>query len=147
MPIFLYFLCGTPATAWLAKWCHVRTWDPNWQTPCRRNGTCALNLVPLGQSPRKLASNGGITGPGESPGVETGDLRAYGTSVSHYEVPGAPCCPSHLGFQYGAMKECWTGNEIWVPTQLCNGILGKSLISPLGPSFLICQMRLLDKGS
>uniref|UniRef100_A0A9L0ILM9 Nuclear envelope phosphatase-regulatory subunit 1 n=1 Tax=Equus asinus TaxID=9793 RepID=A0A9L0ILM9_EQUAS len=33
MPIFLYFICGTPATAWHAKQCHVRTWDPNRRTP------------------------------------------------------------------------------------------------------------------
>ena len=32
MSIFLYFLCGTPTTAWRAKWCHVRTQDPNQQT-------------------------------------------------------------------------------------------------------------------
>lgn len=35
-------------------------------------------------------------------------------------------------------------NEIWVPMQLCIGTLNKSLILPLGPSYLICQMRLLD---
>ncbi|XP_070109978.1 carnitine O-palmitoyltransferase 1, muscle isoform isoform X5 [Equus przewalskii] len=29
VPIFLYFICGTPTTAWLAKRCHVRTQDPN----------------------------------------------------------------------------------------------------------------------
>ena len=29
MPIFLYFICGTPATAWCAKRCHVRTQDPS----------------------------------------------------------------------------------------------------------------------
>uniref|UniRef100_A0A9L0RWW9 tRNA methyltransferase 11 homolog n=1 Tax=Equus caballus TaxID=9796 RepID=A0A9L0RWW9_HORSE len=31
--IFLYFICGMPTTAWLAKWCHVCTRDPNRQTP------------------------------------------------------------------------------------------------------------------
>ena len=25
VPIFLYFIRGAPTTAWLAKWCHVRT--------------------------------------------------------------------------------------------------------------------------
>ena len=29
MPIFLYFICGTLTTAWLAKQCHVRTRDLN----------------------------------------------------------------------------------------------------------------------
>ena len=28
MLIFLYFICGTPTTAWPAKLCHVRTRDP-----------------------------------------------------------------------------------------------------------------------
>ena len=43
MPIFLYFICGMPATAWHAKRCHVHTQDPNWQTPGRWSGTWALN--------------------------------------------------------------------------------------------------------
>ena len=43
MPIFLYFICGTPTTAWLAMRCHVHTQDPNWRTPGRRSGTCTLN--------------------------------------------------------------------------------------------------------
>ena len=49
MPIFLYFICGTPTTAWLAKRCHVRTGDLSRQTPGRRSGMCALNRVPLGR--------------------------------------------------------------------------------------------------
>ena len=32
MPIFLYFICGTPTTAWLAKRCPVSTQDPNRRT-------------------------------------------------------------------------------------------------------------------
>ena len=28
VPIFLYFICGTPTTAWLDKWCHVWTGKP-----------------------------------------------------------------------------------------------------------------------
>ena len=32
MPIFLYFICGTPTTAWRAKRCHVHTWDLNRRT-------------------------------------------------------------------------------------------------------------------
>ena len=32
VPIFLYFICGTPATAWLDKRCHVHTQDPNLRT-------------------------------------------------------------------------------------------------------------------
>ena len=44
MPIFLYFICGTPATAWLfAKRCHVCTWDLNRPTPGRRSRACELN--------------------------------------------------------------------------------------------------------
>ena len=27
VPIFFYFICGMPATAWLAKQCHIRTRD------------------------------------------------------------------------------------------------------------------------
>uniref|UniRef100_A0A9L0JRQ5 Uncharacterized protein n=1 Tax=Equus asinus TaxID=9793 RepID=A0A9L0JRQ5_EQUAS len=37
MPIFLYCICGTPTTAWLAKRCHDRTWDPNRRTPGHRS--------------------------------------------------------------------------------------------------------------
>ena len=33
VPIFLYFICGTPTTAWRAKQYHVRARGPNWQTP------------------------------------------------------------------------------------------------------------------
>ena len=43
MPIFLYFICAMPTTAWLAKQYHVCTQDPNQQTPARRSGTCELN--------------------------------------------------------------------------------------------------------
>ena len=42
-PIFLHFTCGMPTTAWRAKWCHVRTQDPNRWTPGHRSGTCRLN--------------------------------------------------------------------------------------------------------
>ncbi|XP_070086279.1 membrane-anchored junction protein isoform X6 [Equus caballus] len=48
VPIFLYFICGTPATAWLAKRCHVRTQDPNQRTPGRRRRTCELNHCATG---------------------------------------------------------------------------------------------------
>ena len=43
MPIFPYFIRGTPITAWLAKHSHVRTRDPNWGTLSRQGGTCTLN--------------------------------------------------------------------------------------------------------
>ena len=56
MPIFLYFICGTPTTAWRAKWCHVRTRDPNRQTPGHppRSRTCALNHCATGPAPWPL---------------------------------------------------------------------------------------------
>ena len=44
VPIFLYFICGTPTTAWLDKRCHVCTQDPKWRTPGCRSRTCKLNL-------------------------------------------------------------------------------------------------------
>src|SRR3712207_299831 len=43
VPIFLYFICGTPTTAWLDKRCHVHTRDPNQRTPGCQSGTCELN--------------------------------------------------------------------------------------------------------
>uniref|UniRef100_A0A9L0JHF2 Ubiquitin carboxyl-terminal hydrolase n=1 Tax=Equus asinus TaxID=9793 RepID=A0A9L0JHF2_EQUAS len=43
VPIFLYFICGTPTTARRAKQCRVCTWDPNWQTLGRQSETCTLN--------------------------------------------------------------------------------------------------------
>ena len=43
VPIFLYFICGMPATAWLAKGRRVCTEDLNHRTLGRRSGTCELN--------------------------------------------------------------------------------------------------------
>ena len=40
-----------PTTAWLAKWCRVRSRDPNQQTPGHRSGTCALNCCTAGPAP------------------------------------------------------------------------------------------------
>ena len=48
---FLYFTCRTPTTAWLAKRCHARTWDPNRLTPgCREAEHTNLTAAPLGQA-------------------------------------------------------------------------------------------------
>ena len=58
MPIFLYFICGMPTTAWLAERCHVCTWDLNWQTPGRRSRTCALNRCATGPAPCLLFHRG-----------------------------------------------------------------------------------------
>ena len=52
MPIFLYFIHGTPTTATtaFAKRCHVRTWDPNRQTLSHREAKCVnLTTGPLGR--------------------------------------------------------------------------------------------------
>ena len=43
MPISLYFIYGMPTTAWLAKWCHAHTWDPNWRSLGHQSRTCKLN--------------------------------------------------------------------------------------------------------
>ena len=51
MHIFLYFICGTPAIAWCAKRCHVRTRDPNQWTPGRQSGTCELNCCATRPAP------------------------------------------------------------------------------------------------
>uniref|UniRef100_A0A9L0JA77 Transcription factor 23 n=1 Tax=Equus asinus TaxID=9793 RepID=A0A9L0JA77_EQUAS len=51
VPIFLYFICGMPTTAWPAKRCHVRTRDPGQRTPGRQSGTCALNCCITGPAP------------------------------------------------------------------------------------------------
>ena len=56
MAIFLYFICGTPATAWLAKWCHVCARDPNWQTPGCRSETGALKCCAARLAQRKFFS-------------------------------------------------------------------------------------------
>ena len=47
VPIFLYFICGTPATAWLAE----RTQDPNQRTPGRQSEMCELNCGATGPAP------------------------------------------------------------------------------------------------
>ena len=50
MPIFIYFICGMPTTAWRAKRCHVRTRDSNRWTPGHREAECAnFTTAPLGQ--------------------------------------------------------------------------------------------------
>ena len=54
MPIFFYFICGTPTTAWLAKRCHVCTQDLNQQTPGRQSWTCALNHYATWLAPKCL---------------------------------------------------------------------------------------------
>ena len=43
MPIFFYFICGTPTTAWHAKRCHVCTQDPNRRTLGCQSRACAFN--------------------------------------------------------------------------------------------------------
>src|SRR3712207_4915916 len=49
MPILLYFICGMPTTAWLAKWCHVRIQDPNRRSPDHREADRVnLTAAPLG---------------------------------------------------------------------------------------------------
>ena len=48
MPIFLYFIHGTPTTAWRAKRCCVHTWDPNRQTRGPQRGMCVLNRCTTG---------------------------------------------------------------------------------------------------
>ena len=53
MPIFLYFICRMPATAWLSKWCHVHNRDLNPWTTSYRSGTCTLNHCATGLAPRK----------------------------------------------------------------------------------------------
>ena len=49
MPIFLYFTLGTPATAWFAKRCHVRTQDPKRRTLGHRE--VELNRCATGPAP------------------------------------------------------------------------------------------------
>src|SRR3712207_5546967 len=48
VPIFLYFICGMPATARLDKQCHVCTWDPNQQTRVAKAERAHLTAAPLG---------------------------------------------------------------------------------------------------
>ena len=43
MPIFLYFICGMPTTAWLVMWCRVHTRGPNRRTPGQRKRMCEFN--------------------------------------------------------------------------------------------------------
>src|SRR3712207_5367483 len=50
VPIFLYFICGTPTKARLAKRCYVHTRDPNQRTPgCQEAERANLTAAPLGQ--------------------------------------------------------------------------------------------------
>lgn len=48
--LFFFFVCGAPTTAWLAKQCHVCTWDLNRRTPGRREAEGAnLTTAPPGR--------------------------------------------------------------------------------------------------
>ena len=51
VPIFLYFICGMPTTAWPDKWCHVCTQDLNQKTSGCQSGTCPLNSCATGPAP------------------------------------------------------------------------------------------------
>ena len=51
MPTFLYFICGTPTTAWLAKQCHVHTQDPNHEPWAAEVEHAHLTTAQLGQPP------------------------------------------------------------------------------------------------
>ena len=51
VPMVLYFICDTPATAWLDKRCIGLLLDPNWQSLGHRSGTCKLNLCNTGPAP------------------------------------------------------------------------------------------------
>ena len=69
MPIFLHFICGTPTTAWLAKWGHVHTWDPNRQTLGHWIGICTLNHCATGWPPQlsfHLTYHNNLNGPFEN---------------------------------------------------------------------------------
>uniref|UniRef100_A0A9L0RZF1 Perilipin n=1 Tax=Equus caballus TaxID=9796 RepID=A0A9L0RZF1_HORSE len=54
IPIFLYFICGTPTPAWRAKQCRVRTRDLNPRTLGRQSGTCELNCCVTRPAPPLL---------------------------------------------------------------------------------------------
>ena len=56
VPILLYFICGTPTTAWLAKQCHVGARDPNQRTLGRQSGTCTLNCWATRRAPKDIFS-------------------------------------------------------------------------------------------
>ena len=51
MPIFLYFIRGTPTTAWHAKRCCVRTRDRKRGTLGRQSATCVLTRCATGLAP------------------------------------------------------------------------------------------------
>ena len=51
VPFFLYFICGTPTTAWLDKWCvglHLGSAPAKPQTPGHWRGMCKLNRCTTG---------------------------------------------------------------------------------------------------
>ena len=58
MPIFLYFICGTPATVWLDKWCIGLAWDlnlgPTQPTPGRPREVHELNCSTAWPAPRAV---------------------------------------------------------------------------------------------
>ena len=51
VPIFFYFICGMPTAAWLAKRCHVPTWDANRRTWGHRSEMCEFNCCATRPAP------------------------------------------------------------------------------------------------
>ena len=49
VPIFLYLICGTPATAWLLKQCHVAPWIRTSQPWAAEVERVHLTAAPLGR--------------------------------------------------------------------------------------------------
>ena len=94
MSIFLYFICGTPTTAWLAKRCHVHTPDLNQQTLGRRSRTCTLNRCTTGPAPKKSFFQHHQT---FFPMVLFRPMAAlYGPHLDHTKLSRASC-PNKLG--------------------------------------------------
>ena len=145
MPIFLYFICGTPATAWLAKQCHVHTRDPDWWTSGCGSRTCTLNCYATGLAPH--------SGFFWSQGWPHSHLWLWGqvmhaTSRSGLSKELELCSPSSPSFCWlgcgpvdesqGSVLDCRPAAISW--RQESNKAEGIGILAPLG---LLCQPRQL----
>ena len=101
MPIFLYFVCGTPATAWLDKRCHVRAGDLNQRTLAHQSRRCELNhrcatrpATTMTISKARLFAS--VPAPTETKGPPVGwKHRSAPASAEEADWPQAPVHTTH----------------------------------------------------
>uniref|UniRef100_A0A9L0J9D4 Elongation of very long chain fatty acids protein n=1 Tax=Equus asinus TaxID=9793 RepID=A0A9L0J9D4_EQUAS len=128
MPIFLYFICGTPTTAWCAKQYHVHTRDPKQRTPGRQEAECVnLTAAPLGRPPRipflYLSPVKRLSNPFEESSFK----------MENFDASLSPYFRALLGPRDTRVKG-WFLLDNYIPTFICTAIY--LLVVWLGPKYM-----------